>query len=72
MITNERQYRITRSKAKRFVEALEEFDAKADERVDVHPQLVQAERAAIEAQLAVLREEVEEYERVRTLACRAL
>ena len=65
MITNERQYRITRNKAKRFVGALEEFEAKAGERTGVHPRLIRAEREAMEAQLAALREEVEEYEKVR-------
>lgn len=65
MITNERQYRITKAKTKRFVDALEEFERKADERADVHPRLLLAEREAMEAQLAVLRAEVEEYERVR-------
>lgn len=63
MIANERQYRITKAKAKRFVEALEEFKCKAGERADVHPRLLQAEREAMETQLAVLRAEVEEYER---------
>ena len=33
------------------------------ERMDVPPQLIQAERYAMEAQLASLRKEVEEYER---------
>ena len=65
MNTNERQYRITKAKTKRFVDALDEFERKADERADVHPRLLLAEREAMEAQLAVLRAEVEEYERVR-------
>ena len=65
MITNERQYRITRKKAQRFADALEQFEAKADARTNVHPRLVRAEREAIEMQLDVLREELEEYEKVR-------
>ena len=66
MITNERQYRITRNKEGRFARELQEFDAKADERAGVHPRLVRAEREAMEAQLAILRQEVEEYEHVKS------
>ena len=66
MITNERQYRITRNKAKRFSRAIKEFDANAHERSDVHPRLVQAERDALESQLADLREELAEYERLKS------
>ena len=65
MIENERQYRITRNKAKRFVEALEEFEANDAERPNVDARLVLAEREAIEAQLGVLRAEMEEYERLK-------
>ena len=66
MITNERQYKITRNKAKSFVSAIEEFDAKAYERSDVHPRLLQAEREALESQLADLNEELEEYELLKS------
>lgn len=66
MITNERQYRITRSKANRFLRAIEEFDAAERERSGVHPRLVQAEREGIESQLADLREELAEYERLQS------
>jgi len=66
MITNERQYRITRNKAKKILRALEEFDATTSERTHVHPRLVQAEREAIEGQLAILREELEEYEQLKS------
>ena len=44
MITNERQYRITRKKALRFAAAINAFDARTDERADVHPRLLQAQR----------------------------
>ena len=66
MITNERQYRITRKKAFSFAHAIEEFDDKSDERTDVHPRLLQAEREAMESQLADLREELEEYEQLKS------
>ena len=37
MITNERQYRITRKKAAGFARAIEEFDARLQESTTVHP-----------------------------------
>ena len=72
MITNERQYRITRNKVKSFERALAEFDANAPQRAEVHPRLVQAEREAMEAQLASLREELEEYERLKSVGVSAI
>ncbi len=66
MITNERQYRITRKKALSFASAIEEFDAMADERNDVHARLLQAEREAMESQLADLRKELDEYEQLKS------
>ncbi len=65
MITNERQYRITRRKAADFASAIKEFDAKSPERRDVHPRLRRAELKAMKSQLADLREELEEYERLK-------
>ena len=66
MITNERQYRITRKKAQSFARAIEEFDARLDERSEVHARLLQAEREAMESQLVDLREELEEYEQLKS------
>ena len=66
MITNERQYRITRKKALRFADAIKAFDARTDERADVHPRLLQAEREAMESQLADLRAELDEYEQLKS------
>ena len=65
MITNERQYKITRNKAAKFEGALEKFDARRDN-AGVHPRLVEAERKAMEAQLADLQEEIEAYELLRS------
>ena len=66
MISNERQYRITRNKARGFARAIEEFEAGARERSDTHPRLLRAEREAMESQLADLHAELEEYERLRS------
>ena len=64
MITNERQYKITRAQANRFQHALDEFDTHPRE--DVHPLLVKAERDALESQLADLRAEIDEYESLKS------
>ena len=66
MITNERQYRTARRKADGLVRAIEEFDAKPQGWTDVHPRLIQAEREAMESQLADLREELEEYKQLKS------
>ena len=65
MITNERQYKITRSEADRFRNAISDL-AKGPARLDVHPRLLQAEREAMEGQLADLRAELAEYDRLKS------
>lgn len=60
MITNERQYRITRAQALRFQRALDEFDGRA--RPGVDPRLIVAERDAMASQLAELLAELQEYD----------
>ncbi len=65
MITNERQYQITKKKVERFVQALDEFDANKRRDAKVSKRLLQAERNALKAQLTTLRDELEEYERVK-------
>ena len=61
MITNERQYRITRAQVARFEAALSAAATVAHQRTDMR--LVVAEREALSSQLDDLREELEEYER---------
>ena len=65
MITNERQYKITRSEADRFRKAISEL-TKGPSRTDVHPRLLQAEREAMESQLADLQAELAEYDRLKS------
>lgn len=66
MITNERQYKITRKKAAGFARAIEQFDTETPERTDVHPRLVRAELEALKSQLADLRAELGEYEELKS------
>ena len=63
MITNERQYRITKAEAKRFEEALGQPEK---ETAKVHPRIQQAMREGLESQLRELREEMAEYEALRS------
>lgn len=65
MITNERQYKITRSEANRFRKAISDLAA-SPAHADVHPRLVQAERDAMESQLADLQAELTEYDRLKS------
>lgn len=65
MITNERQYKITRSEADRFRKAITEL-TQGPMRADVHPRLLQAEREAMESQLADLQAELAEYDRLKS------
>ena len=60
MISNEKQYKVTREKADGFVRAIKEFDAASGEGTDVHPRLLKAEREAMESQLEDLRREIDE------------
>ena len=62
MITNERQYRITKRRERSFQEAIERFDVQGSEARGVHPRIRQAEREAMESQLDDLRTELAEYE----------
>lgn len=65
MITNERQYKITRSEADRFRKAIGAL-AIDETRRDVHPRLLQAERDAMESQLADLQAELLDYEQLKS------
>ena len=65
MITSERQYQITTEKADRFTRALNEHDPSKPGMENVSNRLLQLERSAMEAQLTVLRDEIENYERVK-------
>jgi transcriptional regulator with XRE-family HTH domain len=66
MITNERQYKITRSEADRFRRAINELAVGSTGRENVHPRLLQAEREAMESQLADLQAELAEYDRLKS------
>jgi ribosome-binding protein aMBF1 (putative translation factor) len=62
VITNERQYRITKAEAQRFTDALAQSDDTASQ---LHPRIRQAMREGAESQLEELREQIAEYEALR-------
>jgi transcriptional regulator with XRE-family HTH domain/Zn-dependent peptidase ImmA (M78 family) len=66
MITNERQYKITRNEANRFRKAISDLASSQSARADVHPRLLKAEREAMESQLADLQAELIEYEQLKS------
>jgi ribosome-binding protein aMBF1 (putative translation factor) len=59
MITNERQYRITKAEAARFEQALAQAD---EQNKHLHPALRKAAREGLESQLQELQEQLEAYE----------
>ena len=65
MITNERQYRITKSQAEKFADALSSVvESEPDDKI--HPLLRKAEIDALESQLADLSQQIQEYEQLRS------
>ena len=65
MIRNARQYRITHAQAMKLEQALAQVKAGASHSA-VHPRLLQAEQDALASQLADLREQLVEYDALRT------
>ena len=63
MIRNERQYRITKSEADKFEQAVSQLDHEVA--ADTHPLLLKAQRDALLSQLADLRADVEEYDALK-------
>ena len=62
MIKNERQYRITRAQAEKFLRALRKIRADTGDRYAHHPRLRQLQEDALRSQLSDLEAELREYE----------
>ena len=62
MIKNERQYRITKAQAEKFLRALRKIRDDTDDRYAPHPRLRQLQEEALRSQLGDLEEELREYE----------
>jgi HTH-type transcriptional regulator / antitoxin HigA len=66
MITNERQYKITKSEADRFKTALRNFREIELVRQGIDPVIVAAQRSSLEQQLKDLEAQILDYERLRS------
>ena len=66
MIRNERQYRFTKTQVKRFEQTLVELKSRDPEGIDVHPLIAKAQVDAVGSQLADLREQLREYESLKS------
>jgi HTH-type transcriptional regulator/antitoxin HigA len=66
MITNERQYKITRSEVERFKTALHNFREIELVRKGIDPVIVAAQRSSLEQQLKDLEAQILDYERLRS------
>ncbi|MBN8227238.1 helix-turn-helix domain-containing protein [Corallococcus macrosporus] len=64
MIKNEREYRITQTKAAEFERSLK--DIQISPNPSLHPKLLKAQRDALEGQLEDLRAEIADYEALRS------
>ena len=62
MITNERQYRITRAQAEKFTQALAHLSQSTAVAEQIHPLLRQAQADALRSQLDDLNAELEAYD----------
>ncbi len=65
MISNERQYRITRAQAAKFAQALRAIREGRGESTGTHPLIAKAQEEAISSQLADLQSELHEYESLK-------
>jgi transcriptional regulator with XRE-family HTH domain len=65
MITNERQYKITRAEARRFEEAIAHAESQ-DGSPEIHPRLRKGMLDGLRSQLDELNEEIAQYEALRS------
>ena len=65
MISNERQYRITRAQAAKFSQALVAIREGGGGSAETHPLIAKAQEDALSSQLADLQEELREYESLK-------
>src|SRR5687767_4625650 len=66
MITNERQYKITKGEANRFRSALRDFKELDFAKQGIDPVIIAAQRNSLEQQLKDLDEQLVDYEKLRS------
>ncbi|HVZ55782.1 MAG TPA: XRE family transcriptional regulator [Chitinophagaceae bacterium] len=62
MITNDRQYKIIKGQIEQFQESLDQFSATSADVKDVHPEIIKAQKDAIQFKLNQLLADAKEYE----------
>jgi transcriptional regulator with XRE-family HTH domain len=72
MISNERQYRITKAEADKFRQVLDRLEGVEGAKSDLHPLLLKAQMDALQSQYDELLEELREYERLKSGRVRVL
>src|SRR5260221_14562884 len=72
MITNERQYKITKSEADRFKIALRNFKEIELVKQGVDPVIIAAQRSSLEQQLKDIESQIRDYEQLRSGRVRRL
>jgi len=72
MITNERQYKITKAQAEKFKDALGQFSEIDLARQGIDPVIIAAQRSSLEQQLADLQADLTRYEKLRSGKLRQL
>ncbi len=65
MISNQRQYKITKAQAANFARELAEFDESPAAHPRVQPRLIKLMKDALAVQLTELQEEIKEYEKLQ-------
>jgi HTH-type transcriptional regulator/antitoxin HigA len=66
VITNERQYRITKTQVDRFRDALRDFNEEDLAKQGLDRKIIAAQRAALEGQLSELENQITDYDHLRS------
>ena len=66
MIKNERQYRLTKAQAERFVQTLDSLRQRSGDALPQHPLIAKAQEEALRSQLADLEGDLREYESLKS------
>jgi transcriptional regulator with XRE-family HTH domain len=66
MITNEKQYKITKAQADKLLEAFEQFDENALASQNIHPKLIEAQKQALYLEHKQLVKQLKEYEGLKS------
>jgi DNA-binding transcriptional regulator YiaG len=65
MIRNQKEYHITKSEARKFKQALREFDERSEAHPGVSSRLIRAMREGLQSELEVLQKQIRDYDRLR-------